>query len=103
MSKEKEIKEIERIKSLLEYHFKKYKEYEYKSQKASRKNDRSKASNEMLTCARYIENELCNPLINSAMIDGKPHQFEDFWRYVNSDLPDYLSKIDSLLEKLKSK
>lgn len=102
MSKEKEIHEIERIKSSLEYHFQKYKDYKYDSQKASRKNDRSRASDNMFTHAKYIESELQNPLIFSEIHDGNPFQFEDFWKYVNSDLPDYLRKIESLLEKLKS-
>ena len=102
MSKEKEIQEIERIKSSLEYHFQKYKDYKYDSQKASRKNDRSRASDNMITHAKYIESELGNPLIFHEIHDGNPFQFENFWRYVDSDLPDYLRKIESLLEKLKS-
>jgi hypothetical protein len=102
MSKEKEIQEIERIKSSLEYHFQKYKDYKYDSQKASRKNDRSRASDNMVTHAKYIESELENPLIFREIRDGNPFQFENFWRYVDSDLPDYLRKIESLLEKLKS-
>lgn len=102
MSKEKEIHEIERILSSLEYHFQQYKNYKYDSQNASRKNERSRATDNMLTQARYIESELHNPHVFSEIYDGNQFQFEDFWRYVNSDLPDYLRKIESLLEKLKS-
>lgn len=102
MSKEKEIQEIERIKSSLEYHFQKYKDYKYDSQNASRKNDRSRASDSMFTHARYIESELQNPLIFREIHDGNQFQFENFSRNVNSDLPDYLRIIESLLEKLKS-
>lgn len=102
MSKEKEIKEIERIKSSLEYHLQKYIDYKYDSKKASRKNERSKASDNMITHAKYIEMELSNPLISSIIYDGSQFQFEDFWRYVDSDLPEYLRKIESLLAKLKS-
>jgi len=56
MDKEKVILEIERIKSTLEYHFQKYKEYEYDSRKAPRKIDRSRASDNMFTYAKYIVN-----------------------------------------------
>ena len=102
MSKEREIHEIERIKSSLEYHFQKYRDYKYDSQYASRKSDRSRASNDMFTHAQYIERELGNPLVFSEIQNGNPFQFEDFWKYVNSDLPGYLKKIESLLERLKS-
>lgn len=102
MSKEKEIQEIERIKSSLEYHFQKYNEYKYSSTNASKKNDRKKASENMSTHAEYIEMELHNPLIISIITDGNQFQFEDFWRYVNSDLPGYLREIEFYLEKMKS-
>jgi len=102
MSKQKEINEIERIKSSLEYHFEKYNEYKYLSQKASRKNDRSKATDNMFTHTEFIERELHNPLVFDVISDGNPFQFEDFWKYVNSDMPKYLRKIELLLEKLKS-
>ena len=102
MSKEKEILEIEKIKSKLEYHFEKYKDYKYDSKTASRKKDREKASDNMITHASYLEEILCDPLISSAIIDENQFQFEDFWKYVESDMPDYLTKIDSLLGSLKS-
>lgn len=102
MSKEKEIQAIERIKSSLEYHFQKYIDYKYESKNASRQNDRKRASKNMFTHAEYIERELHNPLVASEISDGSQFQFEDFWKYVESDLPDYLRRIDSLLERLKS-
>lgn len=100
--KEKEIKEIERIKASLEYHFQEYNDYKLRSTNASKKIDRNKASDDMFTHAKYIEMELLNPLIFSIISDGNPFQFEDFWKYVNSDLPKYLIKIESFLEKIKS-
>ena len=102
MSKEKEILEIEKIKSVLEYHFEKYKDYKYDSKTASRKKDRERASDHMTTHANYLQQTLYNPLISSAIINENQFQFEDFWKYVESDMPDYLTKIDSLLESLKS-
>jgi hypothetical protein len=86
----------------LEHHLQKYNDYKYDSRKASRKKDRSRASDNMITYANFIERELSNPLISSIIYDGSQFQFEDFWRYVDSDLPGYLEKIESLLEKLKS-
>ena len=102
MNKVKAIKEIERIKDSLEYHFQKYQEYKYISKSASRKNEKKRASDNMLTHANYIERKLHNPLVYNEIDDGNQFQFEDFWRYVDSDLPDYLIKIESLLEKLKT-
>lgn len=102
MSKEKEINEIKRIKSSLEYHYEKYNDYKYDSQNASKQNERSRASDSMITHANYIERELQHPLIFNEINDGNPFQFEHFWKYVKSDMPDYLEKIESLLKKLKS-
>lgn len=102
MSKEKEIQEIEKIKSKLEYHLKKYIEYKYDSKNASRQKDRKRASNNMFNHAEYIERELFNPLVASEISNGSQFQFEDFWKYVESDLPDYIEKIDFLLERLKT-
>lgn len=102
MSKEKEIQEIQRIKSSLEYHYQKYKDYKYNSKTLSRKKDRDRALDNMITHSNYIERELQNSLVFNAISDGNQFQFEDFWRYVESDMSDYLTKIDSLLDKLKS-
>ena len=100
MSKEKEIQEVERIKSSLEYHFQKYQDYKYDSKNASRKKDRDHAHDNMVTHAEYIKNELQKPLVFSEINDGNPFQFEYFWRYINSDMPDYLRKIDFSATKL---
>ncbi len=102
MSKDKEIREIERIKSSLEYHFERYRNYKYDAKNSSKKDDRNRASENMCIEAKLIEKELLNPLVLREIYNGNPYQFEDFWKYVDSDLPGYLSKIDSLLEKLKS-
>lgn len=102
MATEKEIQQIERIKTSLEYHLKRYSEYKYQSKNASRKKDREKAMDNMITHTKYIELELQNSLVFETISDGNQFQFEDFWRYVESDLPEYLVKITALLEKLKS-
>lgn len=102
MSKEKEIQEIERIKSSLEFHFEKYKVNKHNLKHASRKKDRDRASDDMITNTKYIERELSNPLVADEIYDGNQYQFEDFFKYVDSDLPDYLRKIESKLERLKS-
>ena len=102
MSKEEKIREIERIKSLLENYFQKYRDSKYDSEHASRKKDRDKASNSMMLHANYIKRELSNPLVFNIISDGGQFQFESFWQHVESDFPDYLRKIESYLEKLKS-
>lgn len=102
MSKIMDIQEIIRIKALLEDYFKQYRDCKYRSEHMPKKRDRSLATDEMLTYASKIEKELRNPLIFSEISDGNSFQFENFWRYVNSDLPIYLEKIERLLERLKS-
>ena len=102
MSKEKEISEIERIKNSIEHHFSQYQDYKYKSKNASKKDDRNRASDYMYTHANFIERELHSSLVFSEISDQNQFQFENFSRYVESDVPDYLKKIESLLERLKS-
>ncbi len=102
MSKDKEIREIERIKSSLEYHFGRYRYYKNELKSASKKDDRNRASENMCVEATLIKKELLNPLVFSEIYNGNPDPFEDFWKFVDSDLPEYLIQIDSLLGKLKS-
>ncbi len=102
MNNEQEIHEIEKIISSLEYHFQKYIDYKYDSKSAKRKKDRDRAFDNMITHVEYIKNELSNPLVFNIINNGSQFQFEDFWKYVQSDMPDYLNKITSSLEKLKS-
>lgn len=101
MNTENKTLKIERIKRTLENHLSIYKEHKHNWKFASKKADRDKASKEMISYANRIERELKNPLIYSIIDNGHPFQFEDFWRYVEVDLPEYLEKIESLLEKLK--
>lgn len=102
MSKDKEIHEIERIKSSLESHFAKYRNYKYDSTSASKKDERNRASKNMCIEAELIKKELVNSVILREIYNGNPYQFEDFEQFVDSDLPEYLIKIDLLLGKLKS-
>ena len=102
MSKEEKIREIERIKLSLEHHFQKYRDDKHDSEHKSRKKDRDKASNSMMLHANNIKRELNKPLVVNIISDGGQFQFESFWQWVESDLPDFLRKIESFLEKLKS-
>jgi hypothetical protein len=102
MNKQEVIQEIERIKISLDHHFQKYIDCKYDSNNASRKNIRDKASKDMITYASFIQTQLCHPLIFHIISSGNSFQFEDFWRYVQSDMPDYLDKINTEIEKLKS-
>lgn len=102
MNNDQDIREIERIISSLEYHFQKYIDYKYDSKSAPRKRDRDRAFDNMIAHVEYIKKELCDPLVFNIISDGNQFQFEDFWKYVQSDVPDYLRKIISSLEKLKS-
>lgn len=102
MNKEQQIKETERIVTSLRYHLQKYREYKIKSQTSSRQKDKSNANNNMITHADAIEHELSNSLVYGVISTGGQFQFEDFWRYVESDVPNYISIIETHLETLKS-
>ena len=102
MNKNNEIQEIESIKSSLEYHFKMYNEYKSRSIQASRQKDRINATDDMFTHARCIELGLNKPIIFDIVKNGDPAQFGDFIKYVNSDFPKYLAKIESFLVSLRS-
>ena len=102
ISKEEKIREIERIKLLLEHHFQKYRDDKHDSEHKSRKKDRDKASKSMILHADYIKQKLHNSIIFNIINDGAQFQFESFGQWVESDLPDYMKKIESFLEKLKS-
>lgn len=57
----------------------------------------------MISTAQYVEKLLLNPVTFDIIADGNPFQFEDFWKYVESDLPDYLQTLKAHLETLELK
>jgi hypothetical protein len=89
----RKIQEIEKIKSLLEYHYQKYWNNKYDLQCASRKNDKKKASDKMLTHVKSIEQLLRNSHIINIIDNGGQFQFEGFRNFIESDFPDYLKSI----------
>ena len=79
-----------------------YLESKNKSKNARLKKDRERATDSMFSYASMIESILVNPPILNIIVDGNPYQFEDFWKYVDSDLPDYIKKIKARLDELDS-
>lgn len=100
---EEEIQKLKEIISRLEYHFDKYSEHKYQSKNASRKPDRDKAHKSMISSAEFIENLLISFPSYDIIKNGNQFQFESFWRYVESDMPDYLKALKTHLEKLEIK
>lgn len=95
------IEEIRKLKELiprLEYHFENYKEYKHQAKYASRKIDRDRSHKSMISSAGYIENLLLEWPCYGIIKNGNQFQFEDFWKYVESDMPDYLSALKTHLE-----
>lgn len=91
---------IEGALSNLKYHFDQYKENKYNSKAFSRKPDRERAHKNMITSSTYLENLLTRQPLVSIIRDGNQFQFEDFWRYVESDVPDYILKIEDHIKNL---
>lgn len=85
----------------IEKHFEEYKEHKTQSKIASKKADRNKATNSMMNSADEIEKLLREYPACEIIKDGNPFQFEDFWKYVASDMPDYLKALKAHLDKLK--
>ena len=99
--KQRNISQLERVVSSLEYHLEKYKESKCKSKNGRLQKDRKQALDDMFTHAKYMKAELeqVYPIIS----DGSPSyfQFEDFGKYAESDVPDYIETLKNYIEKLK--
>nr|DAH02474.1 MAG TPA: hypothetical protein [Caudoviricetes sp.]DAV03537.1 MAG TPA: hypothetical protein [Caudoviricetes sp.] len=102
---QKNINVLERIVYSLEYHLREYSKFKSESKHNTRQKERTRALDNMFTHAMAIKNELTNSLIYPIIQDGSPYyiQFEDFTRFVESDVPEYIEKIKSYLEDLKNK
>lgn len=99
--KQRNISQLERVVSSFEYHLEKYKESKCKSKNGRLQKDRKHALDDMFTHAKYMKAELeqVYPIIS----DGSPSyiQFEDFGKYAESDVPDYIKTLKNYIEKLK--
>lgn len=78
---------------IIEYHLAKYTEHKYNSKYGKKAAEKSRAVDNMIISANYIESELRKSHIYPILNIQNPYTFEDFWKYVESDVPDYLKKI----------
>lgn len=53
----------------------------------------------MATHASFLQNCLSTPAILPLIVNGSPFQFEDFWKFTDSDMPEYLEKIKRQIEE----
>ena len=98
------MKLVDQIKyqlSRLESLYNLYSEYKEKSKYARLKKDRERATSSMFSYAEMIEQTLVNPPIAEIIVEGGQYQFEDFYKYVDSDLPDYIKKIKERIAELE--
>lgn len=86
----------------LESLYQSYLEYKYNSKHARLKKDRQRATDNMFTYADMIEKILVNSPIAEIVVDGGQYQFEDFYKFVESDMPDYLEKIKKHIKSLET-
>lgn len=89
--------QLSRLKSL----YVSYDEHKYNSKHARRKKDRDRATDSMFTYADMIQRTLITPPIAEIILDGGQYQFEDFWKYVDSDMPEYIEKIENRIAELE--
>lgn len=97
-----ELEALERALPILEGQYRLYQEAKDKSHYARLKRDREHASSDMMIHADFLEKELTNNrYVLATIYDGNQFQFEDFYRYVDSDMPEFLQKIKDRIEVLK--
>ena len=100
MEQSEELKELKDALEILEYHYSEYKEYKSKS-KRGRAKDREYALSEMMAHAKFLQNCLSTPTIFPLIANGSPFQLESFWKFADSDMPEYLEKIKRRIEELE--
>lgn len=97
------ISELERVIHSLQYHLKEYNEYKSDWKSASTSKKRSDGLELMSTHADFMRRELTMPNILDIIKEdfSAPFPFEDFWKYANSDVPEYIVKLNQELERRK--
>lgn len=100
MAKSEELKELKDALEILEFHYSEYKDYKCKS-KHGRLKDKERALSEMMAHAKLLQNCLSTPAIFPLIANGSPFQFEDFWKFADSDMPEYIEKIKRRIEELE--
>lgn len=97
------ISELERVIASLYHHLERYNQAKSLSENAKRSADRSRAIDSMLTRAESLKLELSNRKIYELISNGTPYYllFEDFWKYADSDVPDYIKRLEDELERRK--
>lgn len=101
MEQSEELKKLKDSLEILEYHYSEYKDYKYKSKHEKLKRNRDYALSEMAAHAKFLQNCLSTPTIFPLIKNESPFQFEDFWKYANSDMPEYLEKIKTRIAQLE--
>lgn len=101
MEQSEELQELKNALEILEYHYSEYKDYKYKSQFGKPKRNKEKALSEMATHAKFLQNCLSTPAILPLIANGSPFQFESFWKFADSDMPEYLEIIKRRIEELE--
>lgn len=101
MEQSEELQELKNALEILEYHYSEYKDYKYKSKHEKLKRNRDYALSEMAAHAKFLQNSLSTPAIFPLIVDGSPFQFESFWKFADSDMPEYLEKIKRRIEELE--
>ena len=69
--------------------------------KRGRSKDREYALSEMMAHAKFLQNCLSTPTIFPLIANGSPFQLESFWKFADSDMPEYLEKIKRRIEELE--
>lgn len=104
MIESSELETLKRTLPILEGHYKMYIEERDKSNYSRLKKDREHANHNMFSHAEYLKRALtANHYVLATIYDGNQYQFEDFIKYVDSDMPGYIQKVKERIEKLEGK
>lgn len=102
MIKLSELKSLKTALLELEGHYNMYLEERDKSYNSRLKKDRKSAEQNMYAHAKYLVMTLTkNPYVLAVVYNGNQFQFEDFIKFVDSDMPGYIQKVKERIEKLE--
>lgn len=96
---ENKLREIKFHRERLDSLYSSYREAKCEYRNGRTKKVREHGLDNMFSYSKMIQDTLCNPPISEIVLDGNPYQFEDFWKYVESDMPGYLRKIDEVINE----
>lgn len=96
-----ELEVLENSLVVLEGQYKLYGEAKDKWRHARRKRERDAGLSSMCAHAKAMELVLQNPYIFSLIKNEGPFPFESFWKYADSNMPEYIEMIKARIAQIE--